>query len=69
MEIGSLDPSDAHLVTGRNEKRFTIDFIQGGHMVPNERPDLVGEYYPPPLLLLALTNTNTYANDGKSIGS
>ncbi|KAL1931113.1 hypothetical protein VTP01DRAFT_10250 [Rhizomucor pusillus] len=44
LESDFLDPSDAHLVTGRNEKRFTIDFIQGGHMVPNERPDLVANH-------------------------
>lgn len=58
----SLSSSNVDLITDRN-KRFTVEFLQGSHMIPNEKPELVGKL----ILLLFLSSIEKkmerYANE------
>lgn len=36
-----MAPEDAATVIDRNAQRITLDFVEGTHMVPNEKPDII----------------------------
>lgn len=56
-----MAPEDAATVIDRNRSRITLDFVEGTHMVPNEKPDIIVPH------IMQLTNrVNQQAKSTKS---
>ncbi|KAL7321086.1 hypothetical protein PS15m_000901 [Mucor circinelloides] len=61
LESTFMAPEDAATVVDRNAQRITLDFVEGTHMVPNEKPDIIV----PHIMKL----TNRVNKEGKSAKS